>query len=54
MSGDRPLVLIDPDPRNCAMILTGEAWSELQAMADVVAWWEGGRMPDAMVEARCV
>lgn len=52
MSGDRPLVLIDPDPRHRAMILTDEAWSELQAMADVVAWWDGGRMPDAMVDAQ--
>ncbi len=50
MSSGRPLVLIDPDPRDRAMILTDEAWDELHGLARVVAWLEGGRMPDAVVE----
>lgn len=46
----RPLVLIDPAPRTREMILSDAAWAELQERTRVVAWLEGGRMPDAMVE----
>lgn len=45
-----PLILIDPDPRNRAMILSDDAWAELNAMAHVVAWLDGGRMPRHLVE----
>ena len=50
MTGDLPLVLIDPAPRTRAMILSEDALRELEARARVVAWWEGGRMPDELVE----
>ncbi len=46
----KPLVLIDPDPRSRAMILSDDAWAELNGLARVVAWFDGGRMPREMVE----
>lgn len=46
----KPLVLIDPDPRNRAMILSDDAWAELNRIARIVAWFEGGRMPRSLVE----
>ncbi|MEM7026107.1 MAG: hydroxyacid dehydrogenase [Pseudomonadota bacterium] len=45
-----PLVLIDPAPRSRAMILTDEAWAELNRIARVVAYWDSGRMPAEQVE----
>ncbi len=48
---EKPLILIDPDPRNRAMILADDAWAELNRIARVIAWFEGGRMPREMVEA---
>ena len=50
MTDDLPLVLIDPAPRTRAMILSDEALSELQERARVVAWWNGDRMPDALID----
>ena len=47
---EKPLILIDPDPRNRAMILSDDAWTELNRIARVTAWFEGGRMPREMVQ----
>lgn len=47
---DRPLILLDPEPRTRAMILTDAAWEELNRRAEVVAHF-GARMPDEMVDA---
>jgi phosphoglycerate dehydrogenase-like enzyme len=46
----RPLILLDPEPRTRAMILTDAAWDQLHRRAEVVAHF-GSRMPDNQVEA---
>lgn len=45
----KPLVLLDPEPRTRAMILTDDAWASLHEQADVVAHF-GSRMSDDVVE----
>ncbi|MEP7329564.1 MAG: hydroxyacid dehydrogenase [Betaproteobacteria bacterium] len=50
MSGSRPLVLLDPFPRNNAMILRPADRARLEAMAELRTV-ESGALPDATVEA---
>ena len=45
----KPLVLLDPEPRTRAMILTDEAWAALHDQAEVISQF-GSRMPDTVVE----
>ncbi|MGF1476586.1 MAG: NAD(P)-dependent oxidoreductase [Geminicoccaceae bacterium] len=46
----KPVVLVDPHPRSKDMIFTSESWAELTEYSTPVAWFEGGRMPERMVE----
>jgi phosphoglycerate dehydrogenase-like enzyme len=46
----RPLIFMDPFPRNEAMVYTPDCAAELGRMGDVVAHW-GSRAPDDLVEA---
>ena len=50
MTRSRPLVLLDPFPRNNAMILRPADRARLEAMAEIRTV-ESGALPDAMVEA---
>ncbi|MEG9862675.1 MAG: NAD(P)-dependent oxidoreductase [Parvularculales bacterium] len=46
----RPLIFMDPYPRNEAMVYTPDCAAELDRLGDVVAHW-GSRAPDDLVEA---
>ncbi len=46
----KPLIFMDPYPRNEAMVYTSGCAASLDAMGTVVAHW-GSRAPDALVEA---
>ncbi len=46
----KPLVLIDPWPRTKAMIFTDRTWDDLHRRCEVVAHFDGGRMPDAVLD----
>lgn len=50
MSEARPLILLDPWPRDRGMILCDEALAELGRRARLVTWFEGGRMPDELLD----
>ena len=45
----RPLIFMDPFPRNEAMVYTPDCAAELDRMGEVVAHW-GSRAPDELVE----
>lgn len=50
VSHDKPLVLLDPHPRNNAMIFSAADRARLESLAEVVTV-ESGAIPDEMVEA---
>ena len=50
MANARPVVLLDPYPRNNGMIFSHQQRERLQAMADVVTV-ESGPLPDAVIDA---
>ncbi len=43
-------ILVDPSPRVEEMIFTGPSRARLDAVAELVCYWEPGRMPDEDVE----
>ena len=45
----KPLIFLDPFPRNEAMVYTQDCAAALAEMGNVVAHW-GSRAPDALVE----
>jgi phosphoglycerate dehydrogenase-like enzyme len=48
---DRPLIVVDPQPRASHEIFDATLWARLQAMGEVVAHEGLGRMPDKQFEA---
>ena len=47
----RPLIFMDPFPRNKTMVYTPECAAALAQMGEVVPHW-GSRAPDDLVEER--
>ena len=48
MMTNKPLIFLDPFPRNEAMVYTPDCAEALSGMGDVVAHW-GSRAPDDLV-----
>lgn len=48
---DPPVVILDPWPRTRAMVLDPTVERAIAAFGEPHAYWDGGRMPDARVEA---
>ena len=45
----KPLIFMDPFPRNQSMVFTSDCAAALGQMGDIVAHW-GSRAPDELVE----